>query len=117
RVLKGHVSSKSLLDQIELQGNQLREDLAGDILPTLSGFVARAKTSGSIYAALYELTDAQLVKSLVGIGKKLNIVLANIVEKPKPGGSEEKPGENDPSKKMLEDSNTSLLYRLPPTIH
>jgi phosphatidylserine/phosphatidylglycerophosphate/cardiolipin synthase-like enzyme len=115
--LKGRVSSKSLLDQIEVQGNQLREDLAGDILPTLTGFVARAKTSGSIYAALYELTDVELIKSLVGIGKKLNAVLANIVEKPKPGGSQEKPGENDDSEKKLEDSNASLLYRLPPSSH
>jgi phosphatidylserine/phosphatidylglycerophosphate/cardiolipin synthase-like enzyme len=115
--LKGHVSSSSLLGQIKVQGNQLREDLAGDILSTLTGFVARAKTSGSVYAALYELTDVELVKSLVGIGKKLNVVLANIAAKPTPGGSEEKPGENDDSEKKLQDSNASVLYRLPPSSH
>lgn len=117
QALKGKVDTGSLRAQIRQEGNQLRKDLAGDILATLTEFVARAKTSGSIYAALYELTDMELVQSLVGIGKKLNIVLANIVDKPKPGGAEEKPGENDDSEKKLEDSNASLLYRLPPSGH
>src|SRR5215472_13457341 len=76
--LKGNANKDSLLAAIEVEGNQLRKDLAGDILGTLTGFVARAKTNGSIYAALYELTDVELVKSLVSIGDKLNIVLANI---------------------------------------
>jgi phosphatidylserine/phosphatidylglycerophosphate/cardiolipin synthase-like enzyme len=115
--LKGNVSKSSLLAAIKVPGNQLRKDLAGDILGTLTGFVARAKTSGSIYAALYELTDVELVRSLVGIKGKLNIVLANIVAKPIPGGSEEKPGENDDSKKKLEASAASLLYRQPPSSH
>jgi len=86
--LKGKVNKTSLLAAIKVPGNQLRKDLAGDILGTLTGFVARAKTSGSIYAALYELTDVELVQSLLGIGDKLNIVLANIVGKPTLGGSE-----------------------------
>jgi hypothetical protein len=115
--LKGKISTTSLLAAIKDRGNQLRKDLAGDILGTLTGFVARAKTNGSIYAALYELTDVELVKSLVGIGKKLNIVLANIVAKPTPGGSEEKPGENDDSEKQLEALAGSLLYRQPPSGH
>ena len=115
--LKGNVSSASLLAAIKVPGNQLRMDLAGNILGTLTGFVARAKTSGSIYAALYELTDVELVQSLVGIGKKLNIVLANIVAKPDPGGSEEKAGENDASETKLKASAASLLYREPPSSH
>jgi phosphatidylserine/phosphatidylglycerophosphate/cardiolipin synthase-like enzyme len=115
--LKGNVSKSSLLAQIKAPGNQLRKDLAGDILGTLTGFVARAKTGGSIYAALYELTDVELVQSLVGVGGKLNIVLANIVSKPKPGGSEEAAGENDDSEKKLKTSRASLLYRQPPSSH
>ena len=114
--LKDKVSKPSLLAAIKVPGNQLRKDLAGDILLTLIGFVERAKTSGSIYAALYELTDVELVQSLVGIKDKLNIVLANIVAKPTPGGSEEQPGENDDSEKKLA-SAASLLYRLPPSSH
>src|ERR1035438_2622634 len=50
--LKDNVSKTSLLKAIKVTGNQLRKDLAGDILGTLTGFVAKAKTSGSIYAAL-----------------------------------------------------------------
>jgi phosphatidylserine/phosphatidylglycerophosphate/cardiolipin synthase-like enzyme len=115
--LKGKVNKTSLLATIKVPGNQLRKDLAGDILETLTGFVARAKTTGSIYAALYELTDVELVQSLVGIGDKLNIVLANIVAKPAPGGSEERAGENDDSEGKLKVSAASLLYRAPPSNH
>ncbi len=115
--LKGHVNKSSLLAEIVIPGNQLRKDLAGDILGTLTGFVAQAKSSGSIYAALYELTDVELVESLRGIGNKLNIVLANIVGKPRPGGSEEVAGENDDSEKKLKASASSLLYRQPPSGH
>jgi hypothetical protein len=115
--LKGKVNSTSLLAAIKVPGNQLRMDLAGDILATLTGFVARAKKGGSIYASLYELTDVELVQSLVGTGDKLNIILANIAGKPKPGGSEEVVGENDPSETKLKETAASLLYREPPSGH
>jgi phosphatidylserine/phosphatidylglycerophosphate/cardiolipin synthase-like enzyme len=115
--LKGMVDKTSLLAAIKVPGNQLRMDLAGDILGTLTGFVARVKASGSIYAALYELTDVELVQSLVGIGDKLNIVLANIVGKPTPGGSEEVAGENDDSETKLKAVSACVLYREPPSSH
>jgi len=115
--LKGKVNPTSLLAAIKVPGNPLRKDLASDILGTLTGFLARAKKSGSIYAALYELTDVELVQSLVGIGDKLNIVLANIVGKPTPGGSEEVAGENDDCETKLKASAASLLYREPPSKH
>lgn len=104
QALKGNINKNSLLAMIEDPGNQLRKDLAGDITGTLTGFLARTKKGGSIYAALYELTDVELVQSLVGIGDKLNIVLANIVEKPAKGGAEETPGENDDSETKLKAS-------------
>jgi phosphatidylserine/phosphatidylglycerophosphate/cardiolipin synthase-like enzyme len=115
--LKGDISKKKLLSMIQDPANQLRKDLAGDITGTLTGFVARAEKSGSICAALYELTDVELVKSLADIGDKLNIVLANIVPKPTPGGSEETAGENDDSETKLKASADSLLYRKPPSSH
>jgi hypothetical protein len=115
--LKGKVNTTALLAAIRVPGNPVRKDLAGDILGTLTGFVRRAKTSGSIYAALYELTDVELVQSLMDIGGKLNIVLANIVGKPKPGGAEEVAGENDDSETKLKASAKSLLYREPPSNH
>ncbi len=115
--IEGQGNPEQPAGAIKVSGNQLRKDLAGDILGTLTGFVARAKKGGSIYAALYELTDVELVQSLVGIGDKLNIVLANIVAKPKPGGSEEMAGENDDSETKLKASAASLLYRRPPSGH
>lgn len=117
QALEGDVSSNKLLTMIKDPTNPLRKDLAGDITATLTGFVARAKTGGSIYAALYEMTDVQLLQALEDIGNKLNIVLANIVGKPKSGGSEETAGENDDSETKLKGSAGSLLYRTPPSGH
>jgi hypothetical protein len=117
QALKGDIGKNKLLSMIKDPANQLRKDLAGDITGTLTGFVAQAKKGGSIYAALYELTDVELVQALVGIGDKLNIVLANIVAKPTPGGSEETAGENDDSEAKLKASAGSLLYRKPPSGH
>jgi phosphatidylserine/phosphatidylglycerophosphate/cardiolipin synthase-like enzyme len=115
--LGADISKNKLLSMIENPANQLRKDLAGDITATLTNFVARAKAAGSIYAALYELTDVELVQALVGVGAKLNIVLADIVGKPDPGGSEEVPGENDVSEAKVKASAKSLLYRTPPSNH
>jgi phosphatidylserine/phosphatidylglycerophosphate/cardiolipin synthase-like enzyme len=117
QALKGDISKNKLLSMIKDPSNQLRKDLAGDITGTLTSFVSRAKKSGTIYAALYELTDVELVQALEDIGDKLNIVLANIVAKPKPGGSEETAGENDDSEGKLKASAGSLLYREPPGGH
>jgi phosphatidylserine/phosphatidylglycerophosphate/cardiolipin synthase-like enzyme len=117
KALGGNASKGKLIPLIEDQTNQLRKDLAGDIIGTLTGFVARAKKSGSIYAALYELTDAELIESLVGIGDKLNLIVANIVAKPTEGGSEETAGENDAAETKLKASAGSLLYREPTSSH
>jgi hypothetical protein len=115
--LKGNISKNKLLSMIEDPANPLRKDLEGDITGTLTQFVAQAKAGGTLYAALYEMTDKELLASLLGAGQKLNIVLANIVAKPKPGGSEETPGENDDSEKKLKASARTLLYRKPSSGH
>lgn len=115
--LGGDISKNKLLTMIKDPANPLRKDLAGDITGTLMNFVARSNKGGSIFAALYELTDVELVQALQAIGKKLNIVLANIVAKPKPGGSEETAGENDESEAKLKASAGSLLYREAPSGH
>jgi phosphatidylserine/phosphatidylglycerophosphate/cardiolipin synthase-like enzyme len=81
--LKGHLGTKELLDDIGDENNQLRKDLSGQMVGTLTNFLKRTSKGGSIYAALYELTDVQLVTSLTALGNKLNIVLADIVSKPK----------------------------------
>jgi phosphatidylserine/phosphatidylglycerophosphate/cardiolipin synthase-like enzyme len=83
--LKGNFNLDQFKAQIGTKGNQLRNDLTGDMAGTLTGFLDRARNSGHIYAALYELTDKELVDALVALGKKLDIVVADIAAKPKRG--------------------------------
>jgi len=49
------------------------------MVETVTDFAARAKKSGRIYAALYELGDEQLIVALEGLGNRLDIVLSNSV--------------------------------------
>jgi hypothetical protein len=85
--LKGDFNLDQFKAQIGTKGNELRNDLNGDMAGTLTGFLARAKNSGHIYAALYELTDTELVDGLVALGRKLDIIVADIVSKPKRGAT------------------------------
>jgi phosphatidylserine/phosphatidylglycerophosphate/cardiolipin synthase-like enzyme len=116
--LSGHIDPNSLKNTISKEGDKLRLDLAGDMIETLTGFLKRAEKGGTIYAALYELTDAELIKGLVALGKKLQIVLANIVaSKPKDGTTAE-PAENDPAwKKIHPLTEGNSFYRKPPSDH
>jgi phosphatidylserine/phosphatidylglycerophosphate/cardiolipin synthase-like enzyme len=139
--LKGNFNLDQFKAKIGTEGNQLRDDLAGDMERTLTAFLGRAKSSGHIYAALYELTDVALVKSLVALGKKLDIVVADIVEKavkakanvPGSPAATKKAAQKTASKKAaapassveenkaahdsLSASSNELLYRLPPSSH
>ena len=80
--LRDKISKGNLLDQISDPKNQLRKDLSGQMVPTLTNFLKRADKGGAIYAALYELTDTELIPALKDLGKKLNIVLADIQTAP-----------------------------------
>jgi phosphatidylserine/phosphatidylglycerophosphate/cardiolipin synthase-like enzyme len=75
--MKGKPSKSKLLPQISDPKNPLRASLSGDMVEALTEFVDQASTSGTIYAALYELGDAELIARLAGIGKRLKIVLSN----------------------------------------
>ena len=80
RALQGKPSKKGLLDHIEEPSDALRASLSGDMVEALTEFVARAKSGGKLYAALYELHDKELVPLLEKAGKKLAIVLSNAME-------------------------------------
>ena len=116
--LAGHVDATSLKANISKPGNQLRTDLAGDMIATLTGFLKRAKAADKIYAALYELTDVELIQGLVAVGAKLNIVVADIVA-PKPkDGTTAKAGENDAAwNKIHPLCKDTSFYREPPSNH
>src|ERR1700687_3891219 len=80
--LNGNLDKDQFVKKISNKGDQLRKDLSGNMIDALTGFLQRAKKGGKIYAALYELTDAELIASLVALKNKLNIILANIEVKP-----------------------------------
>jgi phosphatidylserine/phosphatidylglycerophosphate/cardiolipin synthase-like enzyme len=79
RAFKGKPSKGPLLGRVADEHDPLRASLSGDMPEALTGFVARAKKSGKIYAALYELSDEALIKSLERLGDRLEIVLSNSV--------------------------------------
>jgi len=126
KALNGNFNLDQFKAKIGTEGNQLRNDLTGDMAGTLTSFLARAKGSDQIYAALYELTDVELVNALVAQGKKLHIVLAHILGKPKgteaaistaskkTAPSEE---ENKSAFDRLKLSAKELFYRQPPSSH
>jgi phosphatidylserine/phosphatidylglycerophosphate/cardiolipin synthase-like enzyme len=82
QALKGNLNKNQFVQKISNKTDQLRKDLSGDMVSTLTDFLKRTQKGGEIYAALYELTDAELIASLVAVKQKLNIVLADIVAKP-----------------------------------
>jgi phosphatidylserine/phosphatidylglycerophosphate/cardiolipin synthase-like enzyme len=116
--LKTGLNANSLKANIAKPGNQLRADLAGDMIATLTGLLKRVKSGDSIYAALYELTDVELIQGLVNVGSKLNIVVANIVAAKPKDGTTAKPGENDSAWNQIHPlCKTTSFYRQPPGSH
>ena len=99
RAFNGKPSKGKLIPRISNENDKLRASLSGDMPETLTGFVDRAKASGKIYAALYELGDEELIMKLEGLGKRLEIVLSNSV------------GEDKATKEKV-DANQSARDRL-----
>jgi len=80
RAMLGKPNAPGLKARVADPNDALRASLSGDMVEALTGFVDRAKASGKIYAALYELQDDELIGKLEKIGERLNIVLSNAVE-------------------------------------
>jgi len=74
---KGEVpSKKAVLAHINKPGDELRTFLSGDVLPCLRELFARAESrNGQIYAALYELSDPELIGLLKASAARLNLIL------------------------------------------
>jgi phosphatidylserine/phosphatidylglycerophosphate/cardiolipin synthase-like enzyme len=102
-----------------------------DILDALTGFLARTSKGGAIYAALYELTDTELIAALVKQGSKLHLVVADIAAQKakakntsalaepveRPSDAEPAGPENDPAHDALSRTAGELFYRKPPSSH
>jgi phosphatidylserine/phosphatidylglycerophosphate/cardiolipin synthase-like enzyme len=111
---KGAPTKQKLLDQIKDPKNTLRADLSGDMVEALTGFLDRAKTSGTIYAALYELGDIELIGDLKSLGKRLQIVLSNSVAKDANGKVSDA---NQPARDTLSKSAKTMVNRIMPSGH
>ncbi|HXA55994.1 MAG TPA: phospholipase D-like domain-containing protein [Candidatus Acidoferrum sp.] len=78
RALDNVPQKSQILNQVKSQGNSLRNALAGMLLPEIEGLLDDARTGGgSIYAALYELNDPQLIAGLTALGNRCNLILGN----------------------------------------
>ena len=92
----------TLEDAISKPG-PIRSFLAGSVLPKLPSLLEGAST---IYAALYELNDPELIDHLVQLGPKANVVLANGADT---GAGED---ENEKARKTLEAANVNVKNRM-----
>jgi phosphatidylserine/phosphatidylglycerophosphate/cardiolipin synthase-like enzyme len=117
QALKGKPNRNSLLAAIENQNSRLRADLSGDMVEALTGFVSRAKKSGTIYAALYELGDEELITKLLLLKNRLKIVLSNSVVTKKIDGKNKKIDGNDPARQRLAKSTNGEINRIMPNGH
>jgi phosphatidylserine/phosphatidylglycerophosphate/cardiolipin synthase-like enzyme len=73
----GEPDARGLLQHIATPGDPLRQALAGQILKGLEQLVDRAASDGgTCNAALYELTDPELLSKLEGL-QNLHLVLSN----------------------------------------
>jgi hypothetical protein len=78
RAFKGKPGKQSLLVRVADEKDPLRASLSGDMVEALTGFVDRAKSSGKIYAALYELGDEESLAIIEG-NKNLAVAYATHV--------------------------------------
>jgi len=101
--LGGKPSKAALLAAIAKPDGALRKSLAGDMVPALLAFVARARSGGALYAALYELSDDELIGALEGAGKRLHLILSD------PSADDEQ------SASALSDGNATSRQRLAKT--
>lgn len=116
KALKGKPNKSGLLATIGKQESRLRADLSGDMVEALIGFVDRAKSTGTIYAALYELGDEELIQKLLGLGKRLKIVLSNSVVTDKKT-KKKTDGNQDARDRLAKTTKGAELNRIMPANH
>jgi phosphatidylserine/phosphatidylglycerophosphate/cardiolipin synthase-like enzyme len=90
RALKASPDS-SIKKLIVEPGNPIRNALSGLLRPRILRLLADVKAAGgSIYAALYELNDPELIAALTALGQSCHLILGNGAFKggPPPGNDE-----------------------------
>jgi phosphatidylserine/phosphatidylglycerophosphate/cardiolipin synthase-like enzyme len=76
---EGAVNKAKKLKKIVADVNdKTRKFLAGELRLAILRLLKEAKdTGGKVYAMLYELNDPELIPTLIGLGKRANVILAN----------------------------------------
>ncbi len=103
---KQPVGPTTALDQeIKNPTSQVRAQLGGPLRVALLDLLAKAKTRGeTVYAALYELNDPELIPALCAFGKNCNLLLGSGAYK---AGE---PDENASVRQQLKDGGAINLY-------
>ena len=78
----GQPRQTALLDLIAKPGDPLRDALGAQLKTAVLGLLGALSADGSLYAALYELNDPELLAELEQIGTRANVVLGNGAFKP-----------------------------------
>ena len=96
------------LDEVIVSvGDPVRDFLAGDVRAALLGMLAETRASqGHLYAALFELSDPELLAALLPLGERAHVVLAN--------GAYQRPGddENAAARAALQAAGVDLHSRM-----
>lgn len=94
----------------KVPNDPIRTFLTGDVLPAMKDFIAGIGTEDSLYAALYELTDPELVPLLAGLGRRLHLILTTAGSPSK--SDPDWDGENHDARETLRDSAGELIDRM-----
>ncbi len=69
-------SAQDLRTHTKDPADPIRAFLTGDVLPTLKSFLAGLTPGDTVHAALYELSDPELIGRLSGLGARLHLILS-----------------------------------------
>ena len=105
----GAPNYKVLTNRIDQPGDPLRAALAGQMIDGVESLLVKAEQDGGqLYAALYELTDPELVQLLLKSKDRLHLILSNT-------GTDD--AENQPARQSLHDAGADIIDRFVPSGH
>ena len=74
----GSPNFSGLIDKLKTPNDPLRAKLAGQFLEIMPSLIKRANTEGgSVYSALYELSDPMLIQTILDNKTKVHLILSN----------------------------------------
>lgn len=105
----GAPNYQKLSAHIRKPGDQLRNDLAGEMITAVISLLQKAQNQGgTCYAALYELDDPQLVEELLKTGDRLHLILST-------AGTDD--ATNKPARQKLHQAGIDITDRMLDSAH